>query len=156
MYQNFSPGLYLVSRDTPFGATRITHYGLVDVGNRMHLPLDFGGEPAVIHNTVKTDLTIQPLSKAGLWWVEKMVPHAEEKAAMMRLYQCLAEDAKYDLLSNNCEQFATYVARGHRANHQMTKLKLYSIGHSPLGMLAMNLGVDWLSSHLSRLLNLRR
>lgn len=106
-------GLYLIRQESP--SKGVTHYGILDVGNRLRTPglLPYG--PVVIHQ-VPPAIRCDWLSATGEWLIVGHI--ADEQAALGRLRAALAKPA-YHLTANNCEHFARFVAYGRKESTQV-------------------------------------
>lgn len=106
-----SHGLYLLRQ---YSSTKgVHHFGILDVGNLLGYPM--AGDHVVVHLThpmVRTDR----LSATGYWEVLAQINDVE--GALARLRQAL-KYPRYDLVFNNCEHFARYVATGVRESRQV-------------------------------------
>ena len=111
-FQGLADGLYLLLQPSP--SKGVDHYGILDVGNRLRLPLG-AAEPVVVHQTppaIRTDW----LSSTGTWSIIGRI--GDEVGAIGRI-RTAAADPKYDLFGNNCEHFARFVATGRRESTQL-------------------------------------
>lgn len=112
-YQGYSDGIYLIrQRSINKG---VDHYGVFDIGNRLNLDNADGIKPVVIHQ-VHPQIRVDKLEDTGSW--EVLEQSLDENSANSRFWQA-CEDPKYDLLFNNCEQFARYVVGGKRESKQL-------------------------------------
>jgi hypothetical protein len=110
-FQGWPDGLYMVVQHS--AQKGVDHYGILDVGN--NLSYSAAPEPVIVHQSppgVRAEL----LSSTGPWRViGQIVDYAGARA---RLQAALA-NPRYDLLGNNCEHFARYVATGRRESRQL-------------------------------------
>ena len=109
-----SDGLYLIKQKCQVKGVLVDHFGILDIGNRLRLPVE-GKSPVVIHQTpprIRTDW----LANMGKW--ELMNQITDEPNAMVRIKKALENDM-YDLFGNNCEHFARYVATGFKESKQL-------------------------------------
>lgn len=121
-----SNGLYLIKQKCQLKGFLVDHYGILDIGNRLCLPVN-GNAPVVIHQTpprVRTDW----LDNTGQW--DLMGQILDEPRAIARINKALENDM-YDLFGNNCEHFARFVASGSRESTQLQGIGLF------IGMLAI-------------------
>lgn len=107
-------GLYLAKRRSP--EKLVDHYGIIDIGNRALHPNVSPAYPAVYHINA-AGLHWDYLAHAGGGWqlIGRIV---DEAAAIDRIGQATA-NPRYDLLQNNCEQFARWVAFGTKTSVQL-------------------------------------
>jgi hypothetical protein len=101
-----SSGFYLIRQPSSFGV--VYHYGILDVGNRLQRD-DAGQAPPVVIHQIPPAISIDPLEHTGAWELLFKVPDDVEARARM---QVAFTNPNYNLLGNNCEQFARYVATG--------------------------------------------
>lgn len=121
--QELSAGLYLVKQYLP--EKGVTHFGILDVGNRCGLPdLVFGSESVVIHQP-PSGLRVDWLSNTGSW---NMVQRLEDEPGAIARINEAARNSKYDLFANNCEHFANFVTSGERRSPQLTAWVFASLG----------------------------
>lgn len=106
-----SQGLYLLRQYS--SAKGVHHFGILDVGNllgyqvvRDHVVVH------LTHPTVRTDW----LSATGQW--EVLAQIKDVQGALARLRHALNHPC-YDVMFNNCEHFARYVATGVRESRQV-------------------------------------
>ena len=107
-------GLYLAKRRS--AEKLVDHYGIIDVGNRVLHPNVSPTYPAVYHINA-AGLHWDYLANAGDGW-QLLERIADEDAAIERIGQASA-NPRYDLLENNCEQFARWVAFGTKTSTQL-------------------------------------
>lgn len=106
MVYNGHYGLYLVKRKgTEKG---VDHYGILDIGNRTRNPHVQGGLPFVVH-LMPAGFQADWLRPTDTWIVVEKV--LDENNAAERLNEAWSRP-EYNLLVNNCEHFARYVATG--------------------------------------------
>jgi hypothetical protein len=109
---SLQPGLYKArERRSDKG---VLHYGILDVGNRMRIPLANGFNVVVIHQLpprIKCEYT----NPAGWQDLENI---EDESGAIERLRSALARP-EYNVFGNNCEHFVNYVAYGIRRSLQV-------------------------------------
>lgn len=106
-----SNGLYLLRQYST--AKGVHHFGILDVGN--HLACHAVRDHVVVHLTHPT-VRADWLSATGQWEVLEQI--VDTPGALARLCHALNHPC-YDLLSNNCEHFARYVATGVRESRQV-------------------------------------
>lgn len=107
-YRHLSNGLYLMRQ--PGAKVGIDHYGILDVGNIIGHPQVDEFHPTVIHQTppkVKMDW----LEDTGNWEILGKVHPMHLHQAIQRVRIAL-RNQDYDFFSNNCEQFARFIAEG--------------------------------------------
>ena len=107
-------GLYLAKRRSP--EKLVDHYGIIDIGNRALHPNVSPTCPAVYHINA-AGLHWDYLANAGDGW-QLLGRIVDEEAAIERIGQASANQ-RYDLLQNNCEQFARWVAFGAKTSMQL-------------------------------------
>src|SRR5579862_3180299 len=111
------PGLYVVKTALPNKLGE--HYGILDVGNRLRRsgvvgPVVYQLAPrGVIATEETTNLTI-------------VAPVIDEMLAAVRFEEALKK-SQYDLLTNNCEHFARFVAFGTSVSGQAQLLGLAGV-----------------------------
>ncbi len=110
-YQTLQDALYLVVQHSP--AKGVDHYGILDVGNNLGYPSAL--EPVVIHQSPPA-IRADWLSTTGSWSIVGRI--VDTAGGLLRLRSALASP-NYDLLGNNCEHFARYVACGRRESSQV-------------------------------------
>lgn len=114
-YNGIADGLHMVVCRS--SGKLVDHYGALDVGNRTGLqgPHDMG--PIVIH--LNTDgLKWEYVESSGRQWTTVGSPSSDEAAAIARM-NTAAMNPTYDLLVNNCEQFARWAITGKRESKQL-------------------------------------
>ena len=110
------PGLHVVSRVSKEKGG-IVHVAIVDVGNRL-ASSGFGTVVARLLEFSANGLSYDPYDPADGW--EYVQTIADEAAAVARVWSVVNERyAAYDLLTNNCEHFVSYVATGLRKSPQV-------------------------------------
>ena len=110
-YQGLQDGLYLVAQHLP--EKGVDHYGILDIGNNFRFAIVH--EPVVVHHpppAIRADW----LSTTGTWSIAGRI--FDVAGARFRLRLALAR-ANYDLLGNNCEHFARFIAYGKRESGQV-------------------------------------
>lgn len=129
-YQDYTDGLYLLKKES--SKKGFEHYGILDVGNRLHHPDVDGCHPVVVHQTPPS-ICIEWLQDTGIWDVMGKI--TDEAAAIQRMLIAFSTP-DYDLFGNNCEHFARFVATGNRESTQLqaagivtglTALTIYAI-----------------------------
>lgn len=113
-YQGFENGLY-IARQKSQNKPGISHYGIIDIGNRIRYPNADGVNPIVIHQT-PPQLRIDWLRGTGKW--ELLGRITDEKMACARIQEA-AKNPAYDLFGNNCEHFARFIATGKKESKQI-------------------------------------
>lgn len=109
-------GLYLAKRRSP--EKLVDHYGIIDIGNRALHPNVSPTYPAVYHINA-AGLHWDYLANAGDGWqLLGRIGDEDEDAAIERIGQATS-NPRYDLLQNNCEQFARWVAFGTKTSGQL-------------------------------------
>lgn len=116
-YQGIADGLYLAS--TPGARVKgipVVHYGIVDIGNVLNVQgVDESGVPTVIHQTPPR-IKLEHLHPGVEW---KLIDRISDvKGAIARIREA-AKNPNYDLLGNNCEHFAKFVAHDTRVSGQV-------------------------------------
>lgn len=112
-YQGYEDGLYLVKQKSIDKG--VDHYGILDIGNRIHHPNVDGINPVLIHQT-PPHIKLDWLQDTGAWDVQGKI--TDEKMAIERIKHAL-KDPAYNLLGNNCEHFSRFVATGKRESTQV-------------------------------------
>jgi len=112
-YQEYENGLYLVKQKSP--EKGVDHYGILDIGNRLKHPEVDGRQPVVIHQ-VSPVLKMDWLQNTGNWEVLGRI--TDETMAIQRM-NTAATTPSYDLIGNNCEHFARFVATGKKESQQL-------------------------------------
>jgi len=121
-------GLYLARRYSR--EKGVHHFGILDVGN--HLGYETAREPVIIH-MVSPHVRAEWLSTTGRW--DMFDPITDVPGAVGRLQQALGFPC-YDLVFNNCEHFARYVATGARESVQVRNIGI-ALGIAALCLLAV-------------------
>ncbi len=111
-YQGHADGLYLVKQRSA-GKSGVEHYGILNIGNR--LGDQPAAKPVVYHNT-PPGLRADWLHDTGTWTIVGRI--TDEALGVARLRAAWANPS-YDMLGNNCEHFALYVATGERKSPQV-------------------------------------
>ena len=124
-YQRIRAGLYLLKQSS--GSKKVDHSAIMDVGNRSGRFPDSYFRPVVIHQSPPS-IRVVWLDEFGDY--DEIYRIEDEVGAAKRLNQAL-ENPRYDLLGNNCEHFALYVATGRR---QSPQLQGFAIG---VGLVAL-------------------
>lgn len=112
-YQGYADGLYLIKRKST--QKGVDHYGVLDIGNRIHHPQVDGINPVVIHKGAE-GIFIDWFQDTGSWNVIGKV--TDEMSAIERLNLAF-QNPQYDLFGNNCEHFARYITIGKRESTQI-------------------------------------
>ncbi len=126
-------GLYLIRQKCQVKGVLVDHYGILDIGNRLRLPVT-NSLPVVIHQTpprIRTDW----LDNTGQWDLLGQI--TGEQLAIARINKALENDA-YDLFGNNCEHFARFVALGSRESTQLQALGFFVGLFAVIILLAMS------------------
>lgn len=110
-YQELQDALYLVVQHSP--EKGVDHYGILDIGNNLRYPDAL--EPVVVHQSPPV-IRADWLSATGAWGIAGRI--VDTAGALLRLRAALSNPS-YDLLGNNCEHFARYVAYGKRESGQV-------------------------------------
>lgn len=110
-YQGLQDGLYLMVQHS--AEKGVDHYGILDIGN--NLGYLAAVEPVVVHQSPPA-IRANWLSATGAWRITARI--IDTAGALLRLRAALA-NRNYDLLGNNCEHFARYVAYGRRESGQL-------------------------------------
>ena len=109
-------GLYLLRQYS--SAKGVYHFGILDVGN--NLGYEMAREPVVVHLTSPT-IRADWLSATEPWeFLERI---ADVQGAVTRIGRAMSHPC-YDLVFNNCEHFARYVASGRRESRQVSNTLL--------------------------------
>ena len=131
-YQNIEDGLYVIKQKAVKNGIAIDHYGLLDIGNILeHENID-GKHPIVIHQTPPS-IRLNWLKDTGMWEIVGKV--IDLSGAKERLKEAIKTPG-YDLLGNNCEHFARFVAFNKKYSSQLI---WGAVGIVALGFLAFNL-----------------
>lgn len=126
-------GLYLIRQKCQVKGVLVDHYGILDIGNRLRLPVT-NSLPVVIHQTpprIRTDW----LDNTGQWDILGQI--TDEQLAIARINKALENDT-YDLFGNNCEHFARFVAMGTRESTQLQAMGLFAGLLAVIVILAMS------------------
>ncbi|XDD45585.1 hypothetical protein AB3N60_12820 [Leptospira sp. WS39.C2] len=119
MYINeyeLTKGLYLVKKPAEKFLGLVDHYAVIDAGNTSGLFSNFGQGPILIEKIVGKGNVYRYMS--GDWTILGKVKDHHIFAATLRLAQAL-NDPSYDLLGNNCEHFARFIAEGRKTSKQV-------------------------------------
>lgn len=139
-FQGYSDGLYWLRQEADkFG---LDHEAISDVGNRLHLSNVHFGHPVVVHQK-PPGITFEYVEDTGPWIVVEKI--ADEHAAIERLNQALT-NPEYNLLSNNCEHFARYVATGVPESKQLQKAVVCTL----LGVVVIKVLSQQATAHRNR------
>lgn len=115
MYQaEIAPGLYLAVQPNP--RKGVDHYAIVDIGNRLRDPDVPVAGAAIAYHLTRPRLRRDFVGPRDRWRLMGRV--RDELGAAERL-RVAAGAPLYNLLFNNCEQFARYVATGVRESKQL-------------------------------------
>ncbi len=114
-YQNYPDGLYLIKRKSL--EKSVDHYAIWIVGRRLNAFKVDGRFPVLFHQT-NTGLRIDGFQHTGTWEVVGKI--VDEAGAVDRMMHVANYNPQYELLSNNCEQIARYVATG---KHESTQVQ---------------------------------
>ena len=109
----YPPGMYLVTQKSNYKL--VTHYGILDIGNRLNLPIKNKNTPIIIHQ-VQPRIRFEKLKNIDEWYIQGKITN--EYIAIMRINKAL-NNPKYSLFGNNCEHFARYVATGKKESIQL-------------------------------------
>lgn len=138
-YEGIADGLYLAKQPgAKVKGIRVTHFGIIDVGNTLDHPqvnTDLG--PTVFHQTPPR-IRFQYVGAFAPWEIVGEITDIE--AARARIAEAW-RDPEYELLGNNCEHVAKYVATGIRASGQVI---VGAVGASAAVFLAIKL-FRWLT-----------
>jgi hypothetical protein len=105
------PGLYVVTRPKQ----GVTHFAILDIGNRLGLPVPRRGVATIVHMT-PAGLGWNYFSEPGQWLLAGPVDN--EHLAKPRLLEAM-KNPTYDVFGNNCEHFANLVSKGVRKSSQV-------------------------------------
>lgn len=108
-------GLYLIQR---FAKDKgVIHYAILDQGMRLFqiLPQHPYFPARIIHLSPK-GFQLEAYDEALGWTIVKKIE--DEASAIQRTIEA-AKNPDYNLIGNNCEHFARYVADGKRESHQV-------------------------------------
>lgn len=128
MHQAPQKGLYL-ARKWAGPMTPVFHWGIIDIGQclggmslpaaaRHTLVLLEGAEEApgtVVHRT-PGELRYEPVSDLHRW---KLLRRIEDEAGARARIAHALQDPAYNLVGNNCEHFARYIADGRKHSGQV-------------------------------------
>ena len=116
-YQGIADGLYLAS--TPGAKVKgipVVHYGIIDIGNVLKAQsVDESGVPTVIHQTPPR-IKFEHLLPGTKWKLIDRIADVDGAVARIRK---AAKNPEYDLLGNNCEHFAKFVAHDTKVSGQV-------------------------------------
>jgi hypothetical protein len=131
---SLKPGLYRARQRRD--GKGVAHYGILDVGNRANI-LGANGFNVVVIHMLPPGIQCEYTNPAAWQDIEKI---ADESGAIERLESAL-ERPDYDLLGNNCEHFANYIAYGKRQSMQVLGAGV-GAGLIGLGIVIANWGDD--------------
>lgn len=114
-YQNLEDGLYIIEQPAEKNGIRITHFGILDVGNVLRHPNIDGSHPIVVHQT-PPNIRADFLGNTGSWNIRGKI---EDIAGAIERIKEAAKNPSYDLFGNNCEHFARFIAQGERYSSQV-------------------------------------
>ncbi len=112
-YKEYSDGLYLMVQNSQ--EKGVSHYGILDIGNRIQHPKIDGVHPVVIHQR-RPKIQLSWLHETGVWEVLGKI--TDESMAIDRIKQA-GQKPNYSLFGHNCEHFARYVATGKKESRQI-------------------------------------
>src|SRR5689334_6669140 len=124
-------GLYIVTKPKAPG---ITHFGILDVGNR--LARTGGGVAPVVLQQAPPQLQYVDFFTTGPWSIGTRL---HDEAMVRERVALAAKDPKYDLFRNNCEDLIAFVTSGVRHSQQVTNfvvvagLVLFAVAVWPRG-----------------------
>lgn len=108
-------GLYLIrQKSVKLG---VDHYAILDVGGTLSIGGNRYQQPVIIHQR-PPQIQIEFFPESGSWQILGKVREDLLDEAILRINQAL-QFADYNLFSNNCEQFARYIAEGQRYSTQL-------------------------------------
>ena len=132
------PGIYRIRRAKLNGLG--SHYGVVSVG--VLRP----GQVDVIDLDKKKGIrhydSIKEWAHGRRWRLKDRVPDDRLFEAIERMREAIHRNEGYDLLSNNCEHFASWVVVGKRQSGQVTVGLLAAAGALLVGLFAGGGGND--------------
>jgi hypothetical protein len=115
-YKNMQDGLYLLKQES--SEKGVSHYGILDIGNRIQHPEININHPLVVIHQTPPIIRLDWLQNTGSWQVLGRIANENEEKAKNRLNSAY-QNPTYNLFGNNCEHFARYVATGIKESHQV-------------------------------------
>jgi hypothetical protein len=112
---DLSTGLHLIRQKT--GKFGVDHYAILDSGDILHIEGRQFGHPIIIHQS-PPQIQMDYFNSSGNWEVIGTVRNEFLDEAIVRINHALLF-SDYNLFSNNCEQFARYIAEGKRYSTQL-------------------------------------
>lgn len=116
-YQGWSDGLYLAKQKSNIKPDLIDHYSVIDIGNLLNQPQGNPNIPIIIHQA-SPSLRVDGLSNTGSWEILEKVQDDDIINTKKRFQEAINNPA-YNLVVNNCEQFARYVTTGVKESKQL-------------------------------------
>jgi len=108
-------GMYLVKR--PSSYPFVEHYGVLVTGSFVRQLGISSFKPIVIHQTYPS-ARVEWAEVTGVWNMVQTVPDYLVPSALERVAIAF-RDPNYDLLANNCEQFARFISEGEKSSTQL-------------------------------------
>ncbi len=109
----WGPGLYWISQQS--SKKGVVHHAILDVGNRTGFADTGMWQDMLIHQTPPS-IRREPSAGTGQWHLHLRIH--DEQGAIERLKLAWASP-HYDVVKNNCEHFARFIATGVRESHQL-------------------------------------
>jgi hypothetical protein len=122
-----SRGLYLVKTSLPNKPGE--HYAILDIGNVLRM----AGVVGPLLYELGPRGVLAALVTAELIVLERI----QNEAAAIERFAAARQSARYSLLFNNCEHFATYVARGVRTSEQAQAVGIVATIAATLAVIAL-------------------
>lgn len=104
----------------------IDYYGVIVIG-RLLLQLEFSEKYPLVFHLTDEGIRVDWLETSGTWQVLGEVNPIQRINAITRLKSAF-NNPNYNLLSNNCEQFARFVTEGYKQSIQLQNAGLALIG----------------------------
>lgn len=112
-------GLYVITRlvrGKPLGV----HWAILDIGGWLGYSAPPWYEPMVMHLT-HDGVRVEQMVTPEEW---EVVSRIEDKAGAVRRVRSVVHGQTYFLLTNNCEHFTNYIARGSQYSSQVLAASL--------------------------------
>ena len=114
-FRELPDGLYWVKRKSQYPL--IEHHGILVVGEPLQAFGIHNLEPIVVHQSYP-GMRVEWASSTGSWYPIGQIPADHIPSALSRVSAAFAQPG-YDLLSNNCEHVARYIAIGEKRSTQV-------------------------------------
>jgi hypothetical protein len=123
-------GVYLAKQRSSYFV--IEHYGVIVVGNSLLTQIGFPKNNALVFHLLDKGIQVDYLETSGNWEILGQVNETQISNSIWRL-KFAFNNPNYNLLSNNCEQFARYVAEGVKQSTQVQGAGLVALAGIGLG-----------------------